>query len=316
MEVSSHMANKKQLSEYEQRALRQIHAWKNPTRTWLDAASNVVNWPLQKAGETVMKVPGLKFAVEKSLQGFLGVVNDAAQWSVRPDAVRADLERVSGSRLSKLSDSWGLDLEFVDRAIGWLDTKYEGLALVEGAAAGGSATISPLAAAAAIPVDVVALLTLNLRAVGEYASYCGFDLTSQEERLFALNTLALASSPTDQSKQVALAQLVRIAKDVALGRTWKELEQHLYVQAIQQIANALSIRLTKAKLANTIPAAGALIGGGFNAYFTDKCCKSAFYLYRERFLSVKYGENLIEETVPPADTINPNYDEDLDDDES
>jgi len=66
-----------------------------------------------------------------------------------------------------------------------------------------------------------------------------------------------------------MAQLVRIAQDVAKKRTWKELEKHAFARVIQQIAKALGVRLTKAKLAQIIPAAGAVVGGGFNAYFTS-----------------------------------------------
>ena len=43
---------------------------------------------------------------------------------------------------------------------------------------------------------------LNLRAIGEYATYYGFDIGRQEERLFALNVLGLASSPSDAAKAV------------------------------------------------------------------------------------------------------------------
>jgi len=59
---------------------------------------------------------------------------------------------------------------------------------------------------------------MNLRAIGEYATYYGFDIHKQEERLFAMNVLGLASSPTDASKALAMAQLVRIRTDV-LGTT-------------------------------------------------------------------------------------------------
>lgn len=120
-----------------------------------------------------------------------------------------------------------------------------------------------------IPPDLVALISLNLRAIGEYATYYGFNVHSQEERLFAMNVLGFASSPTDASKDLAMAQLVRIAQDVAKKRTWKELEKHAFARVIQQIAKALGVRLTKAKLAQIIPAAGAVVGGGFNAYFTS-----------------------------------------------
>ena len=156
---------------------------------------------------------------------------------------------------------------------------------------------------------MVALVTLNLRAIGEYATYYGFNIHLQQERLFAMNILGLASSPTDASKGLAMAQLVRIAQDVAKKRTWKELEQHAFVQVIQRIAKALGVRLTKAKLAQVVPVAGAVVGGGFNAYFTSKVCDAAYYLYRERFLAEKYGADVIEGTVEPADGIDPGYPE-------
>ena len=46
--------------------------------------------------------------------------------------------------------------------------------------------MNPIAGAAAIAADVTALLGLNLRAVGEYATYYGFDINKQEERLLSM----------------------------------------------------------------------------------------------------------------------------------
>lgn len=296
-------------SQYERSAIQQIHLWKNPRRTWLDTASDVISWPVDKVGGVVAQIPGFEDIVGKATTGIIGLLNDGAHYSVRVNAILDDYKNLNGGHTPSLKDVCNLDLQIVDKAMGWLDTKYEGLALVEGAAAGGSAVVNPMVALAAIPTDIVTLLTLNLRAIGEYATYCGFDISCQEERLFALNVLAYSSSSTDVAKQAALAQLVRIAKDVAAKATWKQLEEHLFVQAVQKIAKALGIRLTKDKLFNVIPAAGAMIGGGYNAYFTDKVCKAAFYLYRERFLARRYGEEIIEITVPPASTLMPDLEE-------
>lgn len=52
-----------------------------------------------------------------------------------------------------------------------------------------------ITSAPGIPPDIIALITLNQRAIGEYATYYGFDISSQQERLFSLNILGLASSP-------------------------------------------------------------------------------------------------------------------------
>ena len=290
------------LSEYEERALAQIHAWKNPNQTWFDTAMVYVNKPLALVGQAVDKIPGFSETCSKAASGIFGLVNDFSQWSVSPSAALRELSVRASQNLSQLDQVCLLDLEVVDRAIGWLDTKYEGIALVQGAAAGGAATVSPALALATIPADLIALITLNLRAIGEYGSYCGFDMSTQEERLFALNVLALASSTTDSGKQAALSHLVKIAQDTARKKSWEHLEKSIFVKAVQSIAEALGINLTKAKLANVIPVAGAAISGGFNAYYTDKVCKSAFYLYRERFLASKSGVQSIEVTVKPAES--------------
>lgn len=288
------------LSNYEKQALKQIHAWKNPQQTWFDTAMAYVNKPLALAGQAIDKIPGFTDTCNKAMNGVIGLVNDASQWSVRPSAILEELSDISKREITKLDQVQLLDLQTIDKAIGWLDTKYEGIALVEGAAAGGVSVINPLIALGAIPTDLIALLAMNLRAIGEYGTYCGFDMSSQEERLFSLNILALASSTTDGGKQAALSHLVKIAQEVAKKKTWEQLEKSVFVQAVQSIATALSINLTKAKLANVVPVAGAAISGGFNAYYTDKVCKAAFYLYRERLLAIKYGAEAIEVTVAPA----------------
>lgn len=287
---------------YDRQALKEIHAWKNPDIGWFGQAMTAINWPLDKAGDFILATPGLGDAIKGTIQGLTGVCNDVAQWSVQKDSIYAEFRRFGHDSVKDNGHAHTLRLEDVDRVVAWLDAKYKGIALAEGAGAGALGLV-------AIAPDLVALISMNLRAIGEYATYYGFDIHKQEERLFAMNVLGLASSPTDASKGLAMAQLVRIAQDVAKKRAWKDLEKHAFVKVIQQIAKALSIRLTKAKLAQIVPISGAILGGGFNAYFTAKVCDAAYYLYRERFLASKYGPKVIEETVKPARNIDPQYPE-------
>jgi hypothetical protein len=290
------------ITTYDDRSLKEIHEWKNPELGWFGQAMRVINWPLDKAGDLVLATPGVGDVIKLSIQGLIGVCNDMAQWSVQKETIYSEFRKAGHDGIKKESDVFDIKLEDVDKIVGWLDAKYKGIALAEGAGTGALGLPG-------IPADLVALISLNLRAIGEYATYYGFNVNSQEERLFAMNVLGLASSPTDASKGLAMAQLVRIAQDVAKKRTWKELEKHAFVQVFQQIAKAIGIRLTKAKLSQVIPVAGAAVGGGFNAYFTSKVCEAAYYLYRERFLAHKYGADVIEVTVEPAQDIDPGYPE-------
>ncbi len=265
----------------------------------------VVNWPLSKAGDVVLSTPGIGEAIKNSISGILRMSNDVSQRTVRQDAIYKRF-RSSGYKVDSARCILNLDLEDIDRTVGYLDAKYKGLAGLEGAATGVTGIIG-------IVVDIPLLVSLNLRAIGEYATYYGFDISLQSERLFAMNVLGLASSPKDASKQVAMSELVRIAKDVAAKKTWKSLEEHAFVRIMQQIAKALGIRLTKAKLAQFVPAVGAMVGAGFNAYFTARVCDASNNLYRERFLAAKYGPDIIEVTVDPADDLDPGYEESFED---
>ncbi len=270
--------NDQTLTQYEANELQKIRDWRDPAKAgFLAKVTHVVNRPFEIAGDAVMKIPGVEAVISTSVGGLIGLLNDGAQWSVRPEAVYSEY-RGNGLAVNKREDILALGLEGVDKNIGFLAAKYKTLAAVEGAATG-------VAGIPGIPVDIVALVGMNLRAIGEYATYCGFDVNNQNERLYAMHVLGLASSPTDASKQAAMAQLIKIATEVAKRKTWKELERHAFVKLVQQLAKALGVRLTKAKLAQIVPATGALIGSGFNAYYTSKVCTAANFLYRERFLA-------------------------------
>ena len=290
----------KKMSKYEQLAVESIHKWKNPKIGWFGRSMEIINWPIEKASDLITSVPGIDWVIEKAVGGLVSLLNDFAHWTVRPDAIYKEYHNAGFEHIKTSGDVFSLDLEQADRVNGWLGAKYKTLATAEGAGAGYTGLPG-------IPPDIIALIALNQRAIGEYATYYGFDISSQQERLFALNVLALASSPNDAAKQVAMAQLVKIAQDVAKKKAWRDLEKHGFVQIIKIIARSLGIRLTKAKLAQVVPVTGAVVGAGFNAYYTSKVCDAAFYLYRERFLAEKYGADIIEETVKPADSYESDY---------
>lgn len=265
------------LSAYERDALAQIEAWKEPEeKGWLGRVGQAITYPVEVAGKAVRAIPGADLAVEKSVGGLVSLLNDAAQWSVSPPRIFTTYQD-AGHKVQTHQDIFSLDLQEVDRVMGALSVKYRALAAVEGAGTGAAGALG-------IPVDVVALVTLNLRAIGEFGTYCGFDMSTEQERLYAMQILSLSASPSDATKQVAITQLVKISKDVASKQTMKQLERHTFVKVIQELAKALGIRLTRAKLAQLLPLAGAVVGGGFNAYYTNKTCETAFYMYRERFL--------------------------------
>ena len=285
--------------QYDEVAIKEIHSWKNPEPSFIDNLMAHIRKPINSVTAMLPDAPeSIANVLKKSIIGIVSACNDAAHYSTQPGLIYKEFRDNSHKSVYSHKDIQKLDLEHVDRVVGYLAAKYKGIALVEGAATGSAGIFG-------IPVDIAALITLNLRAISEYATYYGFDTRSQEERLFALNILSLASAPSDASKIVAMSQLIKIAETAAQKKAWKILEQHYFVQISQKIAESLGRKLTKAKLAQIAPVTGSFVGAGFNAYYTSKVCDAAYYLYRERFLAKKYGSKIIDECVSPADSFEP-----------
>jgi hypothetical protein len=142
------------MSEYEQHALREIHAWKNPEIGWFGQAMKLIDWSLDRAGDLILSCPGLGDAIRNSLMGLCGICNDLAPWSVQREAIYEEFRKEGHPEIKKPADVFTIDLEHVDRIGAWLDMKYTGIALVEGAGAGDIGLLG-------IPPDIVALIALT-----------------------------------------------------------------------------------------------------------------------------------------------------------
>ncbi len=274
-------------SAYERRSYAEIELWKTPDMGWFGWAVDRVNGAVHRVTDLARKVPGVDWTIDNVVSGLLRLTNEMVQDSVQTQRIYASY-REAGYPVFGMTDITALDLEAVDTALQGLDTKYRALAAVEGAAAG-------YAGAAGVVPDIVALVALNLRAAGEYAAYCGFDISDPVERLYALNVLNGVSAPSDVAKQISLMPVIRVSHRMAREGAALAMEQFALTRAIQNVARALGTRLTAAKMAQIVPVTGAVVGSGFNAYYTSKVCDAAFNLYRERFLLRKYGTALAEQ---------------------
>ena len=273
------------LSAYERRAIEEIRAWRNPPDKWYSRAKTKASESWNSVTDLLHKIPGVDWAMENVIAGVLELTNEITQDSVWTDAVVKDYHN-SGHAIKQISDIHDLDLEEVDEVLSGLDKKYIGLAAVEGAATG-------VAGAAGIVPDLIALVSINLRAAGEYATYCGFDISRDSERLYALQLLDKVAQPSNNRKDVALSPAVRTASRVARQQGSQLLEQVGVGSAIEAIAKRLGMNLTEKKLAQMVPVTGALLGGGINYLYTNKVCQTAHFLYRERFLEAKYGQSAL-----------------------
>jgi hypothetical protein len=258
-----------------------------------------------KAGKAIAagyeKVPGHEQAgwvMEKAFDGGMALTFRPALRTVRPESV---VRRVSKRYpwVGKLSDLRELSLEECDElrrsSLGWaMASAVEGAAssiAVTGAevstTVSGGTTIG--VAFGAVAADVIATMAVMGRSIGVVASTYGYDVRQPEEELFALGVLSLASANTVAGKAAAMAELSKLTQEMMRRATLEQLGHHVLVNVIDRVYAALGFKISKKKLAQAVPVAGAAINASVNAGLVYQTFRRAETVYRLRFLSEKYG---------------------------
>lgn len=264
-------------SAYEQRVLQEIHAWRQKPPSWLSRKVQWMNQPLKKLSHHAVRIPGVEWTLEHVVSGLITCTNEIAQQTTSQPAT-LEAFRAKGVPVREFSEIASLDLEAIDQVLSGLDLRYQSLTAVHGAAAG-------IAGAAGLAADVVALVALNLRATGQIALSCGYDLSLPLERGYALSILNMAAQTEEKGD--------RHAQALATQHMRAAIEQTAVGVMMQSTARLLGLRLMKLKLAQVIPLAAVVAGGGFNAYYTARVCEMARNLYRERRLYDKYAHDVL-----------------------
>lgn len=264
---------------YEAQVREEIEAWKNPDKGVLDKAFAILNTPIVAAGDALMDVPQFGDALKKATEQTISTLSNAASWTLNTQDVidsyqeEADIE---GSSIKTLSDIKHLPIAVVDKQVKLLKSKYVALTSAQGVTTGVVGWVG-------IPADVVGLITANLRAIGEYATYYGFDMSDKGEQLFAMSLLAVATSASAEARKAALDNTRTMIKDPKT-QAFNQINEEVMSRVLRQTATKVATNMVKTKAAQIIPAVGAVVAGGVNANYTANVCEAAYQCYRERFL--------------------------------
>lgn len=264
---------------YEAQVREEIEAWKNPDKGILDKAFAAINTPIVAAGDALMDVPQFGDALKKATEQTISTLSNAANWTLNiQDVIESYQEEpdIEGSSIKTLSDIKHLPIAVVDKQVKLLKSKYVALTSAQGVTTGVVGWVG-------IPADVVGLITANLRAIGEYATYYGFDMNDKGEQLFAMSLLAVATSASAEARKAALDDTRAMIKDPET-QAFNQINEEVMSRVLRQTATKVATNMVKTKAAQIIPAVGAVVAGGVNANYTANVCEAAYQCYRERFL--------------------------------
>lgn len=274
---------------YNAKARQEIHDWRHPDRTVLDKSLAVLSTPIDKAGEALMSAPKFGDTLKQATEKTIVSLSDAANWTLdvqdtieayqtEPDKQEdnADHIQAASAPVKKLEDIAALPLQVVDDQVKLFKSRYVALTSAQGVTTG-------VIGWAGIPADVVGLITANLRAISEYATYYGFDMSDKGEQLFAMSLLSIASSASEDARTAALKDSFDLVKDPET-LAFNQINEEVVSRVLRQTVTQVATNLVKTKAAQIVPAVGAVVAGGVNANYTAQVCEAAYQCYRERFL--------------------------------
>ena len=276
-----------EMTPYERKARREIDAWKTERKGVLAKLtapiSRTFDWTYQHAPESVRK------AVESAVLGFVQVLNDASEWTYSKKDLQREAKKV-GIRVMDYTHLRDYELKKLDKIARSYFTSNKLIGALEGGALG-------LGGLALIAADIPALFTVAFRTIRQIGASYGFDLNDPKMKPVVLSIMGAASSPSAAAKAAALVDM-RVAA-VAFSKNWtyKKVAEVTATGATAAALKATASKLprdiakniTKRKLAQAIPFAGAVVGLGFNYWFLDKTATAAYMMFRDLYLTEKYG---------------------------
>lgn len=118
-----------------------------------------------------------------------------------------------------------------------------------------------------------------------------------------MGVLSLGLAGNVGAKSQALAALSRLTQQMMRQATWAQLRSHVMVRVTEKVYRQLGLRLTKRKLAQTVPVIGVGLNASLSAQLTEVTFKRAQAVYRLRALSDAYGIDPSEWTQAPAQQV-------------
>lgn len=260
------------------RSLGRSMKWKNALPSVTERAIGVVFRPL---GWIVGRL-----VPPSAIEGGLRAADWLAQQTISEERIFAELGAKDGENVRQRP------LRVLDEAAERFHRWAIGYGVAEGAAAGAAGLWG-------LAVDIPSLITLTLRTVRGIGACYGFTSESEVEREFVLGVLAAASANSVAEKTSALLLLRQIEvtllrntfKAMAAKAAEQTLSREAAIIALRDLARQLGINLTKRKMLQVVPIAGAAIGGAVNWKFMDDVAWAARRAYQERWFNAREGNS-------------------------
>lgn len=285
------------LNSAEQKILDDIAEWKTRGPGFLNRATHVVSKPLVWAGDKLIP-DDVKGGMGKVTETIVEKLQDLSQWTVKEDEVlKATKEfEIDSDTIIELKKASIHDLDHV--AEGFMKFNSQ-IAAAEGFGSG-------LIGWPGLIADLPALFTLCMRSLYQISLCYGYEVdqeggNSEYEVGYMFRVFKIATASDKVEKHKGLMDLKdfeeayndEVEQAVAGDYTSKQVSKGAAIKVSSIIIREIIEQTFARKLVTLAPGIGAILTGGFNYAYVSDVGKSAFMLYRERFLLDKKGRKKV-----------------------
>lgn len=278
-------------TSYEKEVRLEIEQWKNEKEGLMSNALNTVSAPISWAFNKVIP-DNLNEPLEKAVISSFGVLNNAARWTYS-DAQIVKSANALGMSISHYTELGEYDLKKLDQLARQCFLENRLAAALEGAGCG-------LGGLTMIAADIPLLFTISFRAVQQIGSSYGFQMDDPDMMLIVMNIFNAGAAGSSTAKAAAIADMHIAAEAFKRGGkiwTYHKISNmtstgviaKLLKDRAKYLPKEIAKQITKRKLGQAIPIVGAAVGGGFNYWFLHSTTKTAYMIFRDMYLTDKYG---------------------------
>lgn len=277
------------LNQAEQQILDEINKWKGESPSFLAKTSSFVSKPLSWLGNQIIPTDVQNKSAE-IVQNIMERIQIASNWTISDNAILEEIKQYAPhiTRIDELKTVGIHDLDSV--SLEYLKSNKLAGAL-QGLGTGLLGWVGLLA-------DLPAFFTIAMRLINQVSLCYGYKRegdNSDFETEFILHVFKVATASNSTEKQRCLSDLKDLEtnfyqeRDAADDPLVKHLSKKIAVGLSSKLVQEIVLQILQRKAIAMIPGVGALLNSGFNYLYMQDVGKTAFMLYRERFLRDKSG---------------------------
>ncbi len=252
----------------------------NTKQTVMDLVREAIGAPIDKLEDLMFRGEGITGADRVIAQSFR-ILNDLAKRAQSVELVQRRY-RKHDITVRTLAEIRQLPLDSIDRALPTFGNTYELTASVSGGLNGALGTPGAV-------IGVPTLLFTSLHAISSYAYHFGHDLSEREEQEFAVVLLTAGLVTRPSRRGTVIERLEDLAHHLEADATNEDAEEH-GLAILENVAEAVVLRLLLGLLVRSWPGIGLLLGAGFSRAFVSHVCALSHAAYQQRWLFRTYGD--------------------------